>query len=79
MVRQMRGTSVWLPADLVELIDEVRNRRMDPTRSDTLRYLVLRALCDMSLIPEDVMKALGFQKAGVQRRGRGRPTVGERG
>jgi metal-responsive CopG/Arc/MetJ family transcriptional regulator len=75
----MRGTTVWLPADLVELIDEVRNRRMDPTRSDTLRYLVLRALCDMSLMPEDTKKALGLQKAGVQRRGRGRPTSGERG
>jgi metal-responsive CopG/Arc/MetJ family transcriptional regulator len=76
----MRGTTVWLPADLVELIDEVRERRMDPTRSDTLRYLILRALCDMSLIPEDMMKALGFQtsKAGPQRRGRGRSTIGEK-
>jgi metal-responsive CopG/Arc/MetJ family transcriptional regulator len=53
------GTTVWLPRDLVELVDKVRALRLDPTRSDTVRYLLLKALCDLSFLPDETKKALG--------------------
>jgi Arc/MetJ-type ribon-helix-helix transcriptional regulator len=75
-VVEVRGTTVWLPADVVEIIDKLREYRRDPTRSDTVRYLLLRALCDMSFMPEDVKKALGLQ---TSRACRGRKIIRERG
>jgi len=52
-------TTVWLPEDLVELLDKVKEDRKDPTRSDTVRFLLLKALADLSFLPEDTKKALG--------------------
>lgn len=56
----MEGTTVWLPADLVVLIDKLKEVRRDPTRSDTVRYLVLRALAELSFLPAETKKALGI-------------------
>jgi len=55
----MKGTTIWLPRDVVDIIDKVKEHRRDPTRSDTVRYLLLRALKDMSFLPEETKKALG--------------------
>lgn len=54
-----RTISVSLPESLVKLIDETKEKRRDPTRSDTVRVLLLRALAELSLIPEESKKALG--------------------
>ena len=55
----MEGTTVWLPKDVVSLVDKVQKDRKDPARSDTVRFLLLRALRDMSFLSEETKKALG--------------------
>jgi metal-responsive CopG/Arc/MetJ family transcriptional regulator len=45
--------TVWLPRGVVEIIDKVKEKRLDPRRSDTIRFLLLKALADMSFLPED--------------------------
>jgi metal-responsive CopG/Arc/MetJ family transcriptional regulator len=58
----MKGTTVWLPKDLVEIVDKFKKQRCDPTRSDTVRFLLLKALAEMSLLPEETKKALGVTR-----------------
>ena len=58
-------TTVWLPDDLVALLDKVKNDRKDPTRSDTVRFLILRSLADMSYLNPTTKKALGIQTKEV--------------
>jgi len=53
-------TTVWLPKDLKELVDKVQSDRRDPTRSDTVRWLILRALADLNFLPQETKKALGI-------------------
>jgi len=53
------GTVVWLPGDLVDIVDKLKVERMDPTRSDTVRFLILRALANLSYLPEETKKAIG--------------------
>lgn len=60
----MNGTTIWLPKDVVEIVDKVKNQRRDPTRSDTVRFLLLKALAEMSFLPEETKKALGVIKQG---------------
>ena len=52
-------TTIWLPEDLVELLDRLKKDRKDPTRSDTVRFLLLKALADLSYLPKETKKALG--------------------
>jgi metal-responsive CopG/Arc/MetJ family transcriptional regulator len=59
VVLGLQGTTVWLPKDVVELVDKVKKSRRDPARSDTVRYLLLRALADMSYLSRKTKKALG--------------------
>jgi len=59
-VSKLEGTTVWLPKDIVSLVDKVKEDRKDPTRTDTVRYLLLRALAEMSFLPQETKKALGF-------------------
>jgi metal-responsive CopG/Arc/MetJ family transcriptional regulator len=54
-------TTIWLPEDLVKILDKVKQNRKDPTRSDTVRYLILRALAEMSFLPAETKKALGVE------------------
>jgi metal-responsive CopG/Arc/MetJ family transcriptional regulator len=58
-VSKVQGTTIWLPKDVVDIIDRVKEMRKDPTRSDTVRYLLLRALRELSFLPEETKKALG--------------------
>jgi len=53
-------TTIWLPQDLVELLDKIKTDRKDPTRSDTVRFLLLKALADLSFLPPNTKKALGM-------------------
>lgn len=61
----MEGTVIWLPKDLVDLVDKLKEARRDPTRSDTVRYLILRALAELSFLPQETKKALGI-RGGVE-------------
>lgn len=56
------GTTVYLPNDVVGFVDKVKRDRMDVTRADTIRFLLLRALASMSYLDEDTKKALGIQR-----------------
>jgi metal-responsive CopG/Arc/MetJ family transcriptional regulator len=57
----LKGTTIWLPGDVVEIVDKVKEKRLDPRRSDTIRFLLLKALADMSFLPEESKKALGVR------------------
>jgi metal-responsive CopG/Arc/MetJ family transcriptional regulator len=63
-------TTIWLPDDLVEIIDKVKIGRKDPTRSDTVRFLLLVALAEMSFLAPETKKALGVK---IPQRREGRP------
>lgn len=52
--------SVCLPEDLVQLIDDIKVKRRDPSRSNTIRLLLLEKLAEMSLLPDEDKKALGL-------------------
>ena len=54
--------SLSLPENLILLIEEVKEKRQDPTRSDTVRILLLRALAQMSFLQKSTKKALGLSK-----------------
>lgn len=63
----MEGTTVWLPADVVDLVDNVKNARRDPTRSDTVRFLILKALADLGYLPDETKRALGAYTPRIKR------------
>jgi len=46
--RKVVSVSISLPIDLVELIREVQERRMDPSFSDTVRSLLVVGLTSIS-------------------------------
>jgi metal-responsive CopG/Arc/MetJ family transcriptional regulator len=50
-----------LPESLLTLIERVREKRRDPTRSDTVRVLLLQALAAMSYLAGSEKKALGVK------------------
>ena len=53
-------TTIWLPEDLVSLVDTLKEERKDPTRSDTVRFLLLRALAGLGYLEPYNLKALGL-------------------
>ena len=55
-------TTVWLPDDLVKLVDQVKEDRTDPLRANTVRFLILKSLADLSYLPEKTKKALGLRE-----------------
>jgi len=56
-----KATTFSLPESLVRLVDRVREDRRDPTRSDTVRLLLLQALGSMSYLRPSEKKALGIK------------------
>jgi len=58
----VEGTTVWLPKDLVEMVDKIKSLRMDGHRSATVRWLLLKAISDIypQFLSEDTKKALGL-------------------
>jgi len=55
-------TTIWLPDDLVKVLDELKQARHDPRRSDTVRFLILRSLAEMHLLPGETVRALGLKE-----------------
>lgn len=60
------GTTFWLPPDVAALVDKIRHDRRDTSRSDTVRFLILRAAAELRYLPVEQRKALGFDTAGVR-------------
>ena len=56
-----RAATFSLPESVLKLIEEVKQKRRDPTRSDTVRILLLQALAAMSYLPSSEKKALGIK------------------
>jgi len=54
------GTTFYLSEDLVPLVDKLKQRRQDPTRAATLRFLILRSLAELGYLPSDQKRALGL-------------------
>lgn len=52
--------SISIPEVLVALIDSVKEDRTDPTRSDTIRVLLLQSLATMNYLSIQQLKALGL-------------------
>jgi len=64
-----RAATFSLPDSILELIEEVKRKRRDPTRSDTVRVLLLQALAAMSYLPESEKKALGIPATQTKKPG----------
>jgi len=47
-------------------VEQVKQKRADPTRSDTVRVMLLQALAAMSYLPNAQKKALGMNAKGVK-------------
>jgi metal-responsive CopG/Arc/MetJ family transcriptional regulator len=55
-----QSITISLPQSLVALVETLQEDRRDPTRSDTVRLLLLQALATMSYLPDSEKKALGI-------------------
>jgi len=53
-----------LPESILKLVEDLRRKRRDPTRSDTVRVLLLQALAAMNYISNSEKKALGIKTKG---------------
>ena len=62
-----KGATFSLPESLLSLLREVQRKRRDPTRSDTVRVLLLQALAAMSYLPGSEKKALGIKQEEVSK------------
>jgi metal-responsive CopG/Arc/MetJ family transcriptional regulator len=62
-----KSVTFSLPESVIKLLDDVRSKRRDPTRSDTVRVLLLQALAAMSFIPASEKKALGISKQSAMK------------
>lgn len=61
-----KAATLSLPEALLKLVDDVKKKRDDPTRSDTVRALLLQALAAMRYLPESQKKALGIKPENTQ-------------
>ena len=50
--------TIYLPEEIFNTIEELKKKRNDPTRSDTIRVLILSALAEMGFLPEDQRRAI---------------------
>jgi len=55
------GLSVSLPSELVELVESLQKERHDPSRSDTIRVLLLEALANKGYLTPPQKKVLGVR------------------
>ena len=51
-----KAATFSLPESVLKLLDQVRESRRDPTRSDTVRVLLLQALAAMEYLPPSQKK-----------------------
>ncbi len=62
-----KSVTLSLPLSVLELVERVKKQRKDPTRSDTVRILLLDALAQMRYLSTSQMKALGLKTRGVSK------------
>ena len=62
-----KGVTFSLPPRLIEMIDAVQLQRQDPSRSDTVRLLLLRALADLGYLKRQQLNALMFGVHNVEK------------
>jgi len=55
---KVRVISLCLDEDLVALLDKVKEKRRDHSRSNTIRTLILQRLAEMSYLTDEEKKAL---------------------
>jgi len=55
---RVKVISLCLDESLIDLLDKVKDRRRDHSRSNTIRTLILQQLAEMSFLTEDEKKAL---------------------
>ena len=56
-----RSSTFSLPESVLELVDDVKCKRRGPTRSDTVRILLLHGLAALGYLPNSQKKALGIK------------------
>jgi metal-responsive CopG/Arc/MetJ family transcriptional regulator len=54
--------SVSLPPNIIDKVEELQRRRSDPTRSDTIRVLLLHALAEHNLLSPEEEEAMGIKR-----------------
>jgi hypothetical protein len=62
-----RPATFSLPESVLRLLEKVKEERRDPTRSDTVRILLLQALGAMSYLPQSQKKALRIKPETTSR------------
>jgi len=55
---KVKVISLCLDEDLVALLDRVKEKRRDHSRSNTIRTLILQRLAEMSYLTDEEKKAL---------------------
>ena len=59
---KIEGTTVWFPIDLLDLVDQVKDDRRDPSRSVTFRFLVFLGLDRLGYLDDNTRRGMGLQK-----------------
>lgn len=67
-----KSSTFSLPESVLQLVDDVKGKRRDPTRSDTVRILLLHGLAALGYLPNSQMKALGIKTEQEVQTGNGR-------
>lgn len=62
-----KSSTFSLPESVLQLVDDVKGKRRDPTRSDTVRILLLHGLAALGYLSASEKKALGMKFEGGER------------
>lgn len=54
---RVRTLSICLPEEVFHALEKAKIERRDPSRSDTVRTLLVKVLADLSYLPEETRKA----------------------
>ena len=61
-----KSSAFSLPESVLQLVDVVKCKRRDPTRSDTVRVLLLHGLAALGYLSDSQKKALGIKPEKTQ-------------
>jgi len=56
------GTTTWIPADIIDVVDKVGRARGDPRRSNTIRFLIILGLAEIGALDEEALRVHGIKK-----------------
>lgn len=62
-----RTVSYSLPERVIQMVETVQQARHDPTKSDTVRVLLLKALADLGYLKAREVNALMFAVPTVEK------------